>query len=736
MNEPIDKLTEAEELRLRAERKLAAKSETAADTLAGSKRLVHELQVYQVELEMQNEALQEARAVAETALERYTELFDFAPIAYFILGRAGVILQMNFRGECLLNSERQNTIGTNLSDSVCCGHRMVFKAFLEKVFSGDNSQRCEISLQIGEDIRWADIEANADSTRQTCLMSVSDITDKKLSEQQLRLAAAFYLELDEGIMVTDARNQIVRVNPAFTTLTGYTEQESIGQALELFKSADPDQSAYQAMWESINTTGRWRGELWQRRKNGDLYLERLLISTLYGDKGEVIRRIWMFSDITEKNRVEEIIRKQANYDELTELPNRRLFLDRLEQAIHKFRRTHRKLALMFLDLDHFKDINDTLGHDMGDKLLKDVAHRLKFGLRDADTLARPGGDEFTLILAELNDLSAVDRVAQYIQNAMMEPFQLGNERCHVSFSIGITICPDDSTELDDLLKKADQAMYAAKQQGRGRFCYFTPAMQEAAQNRLRLTNDLRSALANQQFWVAYQPIVDLATDSIHKAEALLRWQHPERGLISPAEFIPIAEDTGMIIEIGHWVFHQVVRQVAEWRKIFQANFQVSINKSAKQFHNNGESHSKWFEYLRHSGLPGDSIVVEITEGLLLDESLIVAEKLVSFSNCGIQLSLDDFGTGYSSMSYLKRFNLDYLKIDQSFVRNLTTDSTDRTLCEVMILIAHKLGMKVIAEGVETDEQKDFLIQAGCDYAQGYLFSKPVPAEEFERLFQR
>lgn len=736
MNEPKDKATEAKELRLRAERKLADKPTIVTDTLADSKRLVHELQVHQVELEMQNEALQEARAAAEVALARYTELFDFAPIAYFILGRDGVILQTNFRGECLLDSERYKTIGMDLSDSVCCEHRMVFKAFLEKVFSGDNTQRCEISLQISESIRWADIEASADSTRQTCLLAVSDITDKKLNEEQLRQAAAFYLELDEGVMVTDAGDRIVSVNPAFTTLTGYTEKESIGQTSELLKSADSDQTAYQAMWKSVNTTGRWRGELWQRRKNGDLYLERLVISTLYGNKGEVIRRIWMFSDITEKNRAEEIIRKQANYDELTELPNRRLFLDRLEEAIYKFHRTHRKLALMFLDLDHFKDINDTLGHDMGDKLLRDVAHRLKCGLREADTLARPGGDEFTLILGELNDLIAVDRVAQYILNAMMEPFQLGNETCHVSFSIGITICPDDSIELDDLLKKADQAMYAAKQHGRGCFCYFTPAMQEAAENRLRLTNDLRSALANQQFWVAYQPIVDMATGSIHKAEALLRWQHPDRGLISPADFIPIAEDTGMIIEIGHWVFHQVVKQVAEWRKIFQADFQVSINKSAKQFHNNGESHGKWFEYLRRLDLPGDSIVVEITEGLLLEESAIVAEKLASFSNCGIQLSLDDFGTGYSSMSYLKRFNLDYLKIDQTFVRNLTINSTDRTLCEVMILIAHKLGMKVIAEGVETEEQKNLLAQDGCDYAQGYLFSKPVPAEEFERLFQR
>nr|WP_305910152.1 EAL domain-containing protein [Methylomarinum sp. Ch1-1]MDP4519786.1 EAL domain-containing protein [Methylomarinum sp. Ch1-1] len=430
-----------------------------------------------------------------------------------------------------------------------------------------------------------------------------------------------------------------------------------------------------------------------------------------------------------------MISKQANIDPLTELPNRRLFLDRLQRAVNKSQREHQKLALMFLDLDYFKDVNDTLGHDAGDCLLREAAERLKSCIRGTDTLARPGGDEFTLIMSELDGLGSIDRVAQCILQSMTAPFQLKNERCCVSVSIGIALFPDDAGNLEELLKKADQAMYTAKQQGRSRFCYFTPAMQESAENRLRLTNDLRYALADKQIWLAYQPIVELATGVIQKAEALIRWQHPTRGLISPAEFIPIAEDTGMIIEIGNWVFHQAAHQVALWRSKHCPNFQISINKSPAQFYSNSDSLIYWLDYLQQLDLSGDSILVEITEGLLLNASAMVSEKLLAFKDAGIQVSLDDFGTGYSSLSYLKKFDIDYLKIDQSFVSNLTANSTDLVLCEAMILMANKLGMKVIAEGIETAEQRDLLMQAGCDYGQGCLFSSPVSAEEFEKLFQ-
>ena len=735
MNKSSDIKQNAAELRQCAERKLAVKPEAAADKPIDPNRLVHELQVHQIELELQNEALREARATTELALERYADLFDFAPIAYFILATDGLIRQTNFRGGLLLGSERCRLTGQHFTDSVASEYRPVFKRFLEQVYASDGPLRCEIILRAGDIIRWVSIEATAYTTSQRCLAAVLDISERKRSEQELQLAAAIYRVLEEAMMVTDENNRIVAVNPAFTQLTGYTTEEAIARPASLLKSERHDQAFYRELWDRLKNTGHWQGELWNRRKNGDEYLVRLSISTLYSDSGEAIRRVAMGYDITEKKRMEEIISKQANIDPLTGLPNRRLFLDRLQRAVNKSQREHQKLALMFLDLDHFKDVNDTLGHDAGDSLLRETAERLKSCIRETDTLARPGGDEFTLIMGELDGPASIDRVAQCILQSMTAPFQLKNERCYVSVSIGIALFPDDAGNLEELLKKADQAMYTAKQQGRSRFCYFTPAMQEAAENRLRLTNDLRYALADQQIWLAYQPIVELATGVIQKAEALIRWQHPTRGLISPAEFIPIAEDTGMIIEIGNWVFHQAAHQVALWRSKYCPNFQISVNKSPAQFYSNSDSVVYWLDYLQQLDLSGDSILVEITEGLLLNASAIVSEKLLAFKDAGIQVSLDDFGTGYSSLSYLKKFDIDYLKIDQSFVSNLTADSTDLVLCEAMILMANKLGMKVIAEGIETREQRDLLMQAGCDYGQGCLFSRPVAAEEFEKLFQ-
>ncbi|HLD10176.1 MAG TPA: EAL domain-containing protein, partial [Methylophilaceae bacterium] len=433
---------------------------------------------------------------------------------------------------------------------------------------------------------------------------------------------------------------------------------------------------------------------------------------------------------------EQLIWHQANFDLLTELPNRQMFHDRLDQDIKKASRADRPLALMLLDLDQFKEVNDTLGHDMGDVMLKDVAQRLSSCVRESDTVARLGGDEFTILLGDLVDPGSVERVAQDVLRKLTEPFHLGNEVAYVSASIGITLYPEDATEIETLLKNADQAMYAAKKQGRNRYSYFTSSMQQAVQTRMQIANDLRGALAGDQFWVAYQPIVELATGSIHKAEALLRWQHPTQGLISPAVFIPVAEDTGLIVGIGDWVFREAAHQAKRWRVSLHPEFQISVNKSPVQFHNESQTPLAWYDHLQQLGLPGQSIAVEITEGLLLDAGTLVTKRLLEFRDAGIQVAIDDFGTGYSALSYLKKFDIDYLKIDQSFTRNLAPGSNDMALCEAIIVMAHKLGMQVIAEGVETEEQKNLLTAAGCDYAQGFLFSRPVPAEEFELLLSR
>jgi diguanylate cyclase (GGDEF)-like protein len=391
--------------------------------------------------------------------------------------------------------------------------------------------------------------------------------------------------------------------------------------------------------------------------------------------------------------------------------------------------------MLYLDLDRFKEVNDSLGHDMGDLLLKETAFRLRECVRQTDIIARLGGDEFTIILSALDEISIIERIASDILSQLSRPYILGTETTYISASIGITLYPQDALSIDELMKNADRAMYAAKSMGRNRVSYFTISMQEAAEKRLRLTNDLRKAIAGDQLELYYQPIIDLTDGQVHKAEALIRWHHPERGMVSPAEFIPIAEETGLIVEIGDWVFEQAAAEVAIIRRQLP-DFQISINKSAIQFRAEQNVHSPWFDRIKALDLPGDSLVIEITEGLLLDPSEMTQAQLHRFHDVGIQIAIDDFGTGYSSLAYIKNFSIDYIKIDQSFTRNLTPDSSDLALCEAIIVMAHKLGMKVIAEGVETAEQAALLTQSGCDYGQGYLFSRPLPKDQFKTFLDR
>lgn len=434
----------------------------------------------------------------------------------------------------------------------------------------------------------------------------------------------------------------------------------------------------------------------------------------------------------ERKHAEDLIWHQANYDSVTKLPNRRLFRDRLELEMRKTQRKEQTLALLFIDLDRFKEVNDTLGHDVGDLLLVEAAHRISACVRESDTVARLGGDEFTVILAQLEDVDRVEQVAQEIIGTLAAPFRLGDETVYISASLGITLYPGDAKSVEDLIKNADQAMYVAKNHGRNGFSYFTSQMQEHAQHRQHLIKDLRDALPGNQFRLYFQPIIDLRGGEVVKAEALIRWMHPQRGLVSPEEFIPLAEETGLIVDIGDWVFNQAVSWMLRWHERDYACRQVSVNKSPSQFVSD-ERHANWGARLRAAGLPGECIVVEITEGLLLDARAEVTQGLLSFRDAGIQVALDDFGTGYSTLSYLKKFDIDYLKIDRSFVRDLASDPNDLALSEAIIVMAHKLGLKVVAEGVETVEQRDILRTAGCDYAQGFLYAKPMPAEEFDAL---
>ena len=561
-----------------------------------------------------------------------------------------------------------------------------------------------------------------------------DITERKKAEAAMQLSALVYAHSGEGMTITDANGVIVDVNPAFSKITGYDRDEVIGRRISLLRSGRHDRAFYQDMWQALNATGYWQGEIWNRRKSGDLYAAWLTINTAYHPDGSVYRRIALFSDITQKKKTEDLIWKQANFDSLTDLPNRLMFRDRLDQEIKKAHRAGLTMALMFIDLDRFKEINDTLGHAVGDNLLKQASLRLKNCVRESDTVARLGGDEFTVILGELTSPQQAERVAQQILQKMEEPFVLGDETAYISASIGVTFYPDDATDLDDLLKCADQAMYAAKEQGRNRYHYFTASLQQQAQERRRIGADLHEALALRQFEVQYQPIVDLATGRTVKAEALLRWMHPERGMISPAEFIPIAEETGMIADIGDWVFAQAVQQLKRCRAL-DPGFQISVNVSPLQFRNGGIEVGAWFKALTDAAQPIDGIVIEITEGLLLDTSSSVKEKLERLRAGGMQVALDDFGTGYSSLSYLNRLQIDYLKIDRSFVIDMLNAPENLILCDVMARMANRLGIKVVAEGIETAEQRTLLKEMGCEYGQGFLFSRSVTGDRLENVLR-
>jgi len=538
-----------------------------------------------------------------------------------------------------------------------------------------------------------------------------------------------------GIALVDSVTYEFRdINQRYLEIVGRTRAEM--DRLKWMETGHPDDVAQVREQMALLTSQQissFKATSRLFRPDGAVAWIDISVTTIDTEAGHHPCHLCMIEDVTAKKQSEQLIWQQANFDTLTQLPNRRMFLDRLAQAMLKSQRDHTRIAILFIDLDHFKEVNDTLGHQQGDILLVDAARRIGACVRRSDTVARLGGDEFTVIIPELTahePAERVERIAQSIIDSLLQPFELGQEQAFVSASIGITLYPDDALDIDDLLKHADQAMYAAKGAGRNRFSYFTPTLQVAALNRMRLTNDLRGALKGRQFALYFQPIVHLASGRVHKAEALIRWNHPQRGLVSPLEFIPLAEASGLIVDIGEWVFREAAGWAQRWRREHDPDFQVSINQSPLEFQREG-GYDAWLRQLRALALPGTALVVEITEGLLLDANTTVSNKLLQLRDAGIQVALDDFGTGYSSLSYLKKFDIDYLKIDRSFTRNLAPDSSDMALSEAIIVMAHKLALSVIAEGVETPEQRDLLAAAGCDYGQGYLFAKPMPAEQFD-----
>ena len=559
-----------------------------------------------------------------------------------------------------------------------------------------------------------------------------DITERKRAEEASRLSAKAFESIADGIIITDASRRIVYANSAFTHITGYSRAEILGKTPRFLQSGRHDAAFYAAMWAEIERDGHWRGEVWDRNKRGEIYPALLRISAVRDGTGTITHYVGVTTDMSSLKDFEEQLQHQANHDALTGLANRSLLQDRFRETLNRARRHNHRAAVLFLDLDHFKNINDSLGHASGDLLLQAAAQRLKSHVREIDTVARFGGDEFAVLLDTIDDNQDAGAVAQKLIDALAQPFQIKDHHYYISASIGIGCYPQDGGDVDTLLKNADTAMYRAKAEGRNNQQFFSVEMNAQALEKLHMSSSLRLALERKEFLLHYQPRLDLSTGRITGAEALIRWQHPELGLISPARFIPIAEENGLIEPIGEWVLGTACRQMRAWRDAGLPLDRMAVNLSARQF-----SHPDLLRriavILEETGLPARYLEVEVTESMVMRDPEATAGVLAKLKALGIAVSIDDFGTGYSSLSYLKRFPLDFLKIDQSFVRGIPSDADDAAIIAAIIAMAKSLKLKLIAEGVETAAQRDFLTVQGCDEAQGYLFARPVPASELEIL---
>lgn len=552
--------------------------------------------------------------------------------------------------------------------------------------------------------------------------------ERKRAELQLQLLSKVFEHGSELIMIADAKGRLVRVNQAFTTVTGYTEAEALGRNPNMLSSGRHDKDFYAQMWAEVMRRGHWAGEIWNRRKDGSIYPSWLAISVLRDQRGLPCNFVAIASDITQRKAAEERIRQLAEFDALTGLPNRRLLQDRLLTAIGQAKRQQQPLALIFLDLDRFKNVNDSLGHPVGDALLVEVAERLKSVLREQDTVCRLGGDEFVLLCPN-TDAAGAAHVANHVLAAFQQRFHAGPHELACGCSMGVAMFPADAQDYDSLLMAADTAMYRAKQRGRHTFCFFTAEMQTQTARTLELENGLRKAIELGQLQLVYQPQVELRSGRVMGVEALLRWRHPVLGQVSPAEFIPVAEDSGLIVPIGEWVLREACEQMRHWLAAGLELHCMAVNLSLVQFRQ-ADLAERVGRILGQTSLLAQHLELEITEGVAMDQPQSVVATMAELHELGVRIAIDDFGTGYSSLSYLKRLKLHKLKIDQSFVRDISDDADDRAIVSGIISLAHSLGYTTIAEGIETQAQWNYLQEQGCDEGQGYLISRPLPAAEF------
>ena len=596
----------------------------------------------------------------------------------------------------------------------------------------------EHRILVDGNIRWVHEQAKFDFDPKSgaaafAIGTVHDITAQKEEQAALRLAARVFESSGEAILITDARANVVAVNHAFVAMSGYRSEEMLGRNPSMLASGRHDEAFYRSMWSDINQHGYWQGEIWDKHKNGRIYPKWMSITAVRDGGGEVTNYVSIARDITEQAEAEKNIHFLAYYDVLTGLPNRTLLRDRLGQLMAVAHRDQQQFALLFMDLDRFKYINDSMGHSVGDRLLQAVALRIQAHVREEDTVARIGGDEFIVLLRETGESGAAVVAAKLLE-ALSTPYDLDGQVISTLGSIGISIYPDHAQDADTLIKNADMAMYRAKEEGRNNFQFFRPEMNFRVDLLFSMEKDLRLALERNEFFLHYQPQADLTTGKLRGIEALIRWNHPVKGAVSPAEFITVAEETGQIIAIGEWVLRTACAQLVQWQKAGLQDFTLSVNLSIRQLRQPtlGELVRK---VLAEYGLEPGYLELEITEGIMMGDNKIALNFLSEMDELGVKLSIDDFGTGFSSLNYLKKLPVHKLKIDQSFVRDIETDESDAAIIRSIIALGHRLNLRVIAEGVETQEQLDFLRIRGCDEIQGYFYSRPLSPEDAARFIR-
>lgn len=704
-----------------------------------TRALAHELHVVQIELERRNRELRRNMAELERSRNPFYLLFEKTPVGYLALDSIGLIHEVNETFCRMVDQERNQLMGRSFAACITGIERGVFLAHYRALFRTPAGQNLESFIRRthgpafyahlqGARINTPPTCWQANNRRSLLLLAVTDLTERKLAEEKLRLAATAFEVSAESIMVTDVRGAIKAVNNAFTQVMGYEPREVVGQNPRILKSGRMPTEYYAQLWRTLIETGYWEGEIWNRRKNGKVYQEWMTITAVRDSEGQVSEYVAVFSDITRRRLSTEEIHYQAHYDCLTRLPNRNLLLERLGQAIQRNKREPRRFALLFIDLDRFKNINDTWGYSAGDRLLQETAQRLLGCASVSDTVARQVGDEFAILLWDIQRGMDAAEMAVKILGALTQPFDLDGQLAHISASIGITLFPDDGQESAQLFRNADLAMYRAKEAGRNTFQFFEPVMTEAAQARRALEADFRHALERQdEFTLFLQPIIDLRNHRVYGFEALSRWRRRGEEPVPPDRFIPLAEETGLIHDFSRWMLTEACRWLAAI-KAEAVHLNLAVNLSSRQIPDRLSLDWLGAMLAKHRLTP-DDLTLEITESVLLADSPATRIWLAEARQRGFRISLDDFGTGYSSLAYLKHFPLDRIKIDKSFVRDIESQAPDQALIRAILAMANGLNLEVVAEGIETSNQFSLLREMGCSYGQGYGIAPPMSAQD-------